>query len=226
MRWCLVIFSLLAAPAIADAPLAGVGRLTFDGRGGCTGVLIAPDLVLTAGHCLANPNGRKKDALTVEFETGRYPGQPARVVSGAASEVHPLWFGETRETVRVIGHDIALLRLAAPLDDDVAPLRIGAPAREGERLMIASWFGKDARRARERFCVAVEARDPVAILGCRVDGGESGAPVLRLTDAGPEVVAIVSSRGEIGVQNLAFAAFASRSAAQLRALLIAVGDGG
>lgn len=48
-----------------------VGRLNIGGTGFCTGALIAPNLVLTAGHCLFDKKtGERIDHTRVEFLAG------------------------------------------------------------------------------------------------------------------------------------------------------------
>jgi len=48
-----------------------VGRLDLDGRGFCTGALIAPDLVLTAAHCMFDrASGSEVDPSRIEFHAG------------------------------------------------------------------------------------------------------------------------------------------------------------
>jgi secreted trypsin-like serine protease len=133
---------MLCAPAFAltgNAPPA-VGYaarpivMIIDPRGDlCTGTALTADLVLTAAHCVA----RKLDYQVKTFQTGQ-------TISVRAIAPHPQFnlanYAASRATA-----DLALLKLAAPLSDQVAPVKL-APERRvapGETLTIAG-FGVTA----------------------------------------------------------------------------------
>jgi secreted trypsin-like serine protease len=80
--------------------------------------LIAPDRVLTAAHCVrgARPGG-------LPWRLGAAPMGRGRPVAIVAIASHPGFAPEAG----VSGHDVALLRLAQPVDD-VAPLRVAVAA--------------------------------------------------------------------------------------------------
>ena len=77
--------------------------------GSCTGTLIAPDLVLTAGHC-ANITPQQVIANTVDYSKG-----DGVAVHVAKTTAYPNWQVE---------YDIALLELASPIND-VEPRKVG-----------------------------------------------------------------------------------------------------
>ena len=84
MRMFLAALVLLAGPAAAQDnsrleelttrdDLRGfepVGRVDIDNGGFCTGALIAADLVLTAAHCVLDPDGSPVDAGRITFRAG------------------------------------------------------------------------------------------------------------------------------------------------------------
>ncbi|WP_367153196.1 serine protease, partial [Leisingera sp. F5] len=70
-------FSAGAAAAGQPAPVPSVpgweavGRLNIGGRAMCTASLIAPDMVLTAAHCMYDiRNGRAVNPRSLKFEAG------------------------------------------------------------------------------------------------------------------------------------------------------------
>jgi secreted trypsin-like serine protease len=137
---------MLCAPALAPAwaitgnapPASGFAArslvMVVDARGDlCTGTALAPDLVLTAAHCVT---GRL--AYTVKT----FQGGPSISVRGVAA--HPRFNAASYAASRATA-DVALLKLSAPLANLVMPARL-APARNvavGETLTIAG-FGVTA----------------------------------------------------------------------------------
>lgn len=209
IRVAFLVAALLAGQARADgpAPLAAVGRLDLGGRASCSGTLVAPDLVLTAGHCLVGEiGGQALDGAAMRFRPGRTPGRPPPdAVAGRLAAVHPIYgFGIGPQAARV-GFDFGLLRLAAPVPAEVAvPLPMGALPMTGERVVIAGYRGGAGEVARQRTCEVIEANHAFAALGCEVDGGESGSPMLRVGGGVMEVVGVLASRGGIETQPVGF----------------------
>ncbi|MCV6594049.1 MAG: S1 family peptidase [Silicimonas sp.] len=191
----LVFLMVMALPLRAEPGLEAAGRLEIVGRGGtCSGVLVAPDLIATAAHCITGTDQvfRVGDGLSgAIFLVERLAKHPLYEQSGARAE----W---------KYRFDIALGQLARPVPGARAtPLPLGDEARPGETLLLVSWKRDGTDRPRLRDCAVVEGASGLVTLGCKVEGGESGAPVLRRTATGFELVAIISSRLQRNGRHLA-----------------------
>jgi Trypsin len=131
MTRLLAVLGLCIVPQVAPAMVGGappadtaVARhvVLVVGSGGtsCTGVAIARDLVLTAGHCVL-PGA---DYKLMEFDAARNP----QLRDIAAIARHPQF-----ELAALLAHrataDVALLKLATPLPQTFAPAPLAAADR-------------------------------------------------------------------------------------------------
>ncbi len=206
-----------AAPAGPPA-LSAVGFVQHGGTGGCTGTLVAPDLVLTAAHC--TPGAGAEVGRGFVFRTGAYPGHPAVERGGSDVAFHPFAAHGTVPDIAAMRYDVALLRLAAPVPPEVAtPLPVAPLTDQSQTPVIAAFRGPATVRARERRCPLLDRRGDVLVLGCAVRKGESGAPVISVGAEGLAVVGVVSAQSRVLRTEVALAAVAEKPYRALRAVL-------
>ena len=190
-----------AAPAtgeIAQSPVLIVGS-----RGNsCTATAIARDLVLTAAHCVPGDAEYKR----VEFDAARRP-----ILKDVARIARHPGFDLNAMLAHRATADVALLKLAQPLPDGMAPAALGTrvPRAAGEEFIVAGFGvtvrgdGKTGGTLRAAALVATgrpgslqlrlvdpATRNERAGLGACT--GDSGAPAFEQIDGRPGVIGVVS----------------------------------
>jgi hypothetical protein len=202
---------VLTAPVIAlvgparEAPefapyVVSVLDKSGGGNGGgasfCTASVIAPDVVLTAAHCVSNLSD------TRVFFRGDH--SQLVLVDIASIAIHP----EFRPKIgrkQLISIDLALLRLAEPLPPTFKPVELtdSGPVATGQPFRMAGFGRADESVSgtsgvlRAGILVASRPKSPVLVWLTDPDGtglggctGDSGAPVLAIGQLALVAVAI------------------------------------
>lgn len=179
---------------------------TRDGNdhGACSGVLIAPRLVLSAGHCAVTPEGRRRRIRRVRIGVARGTVQNVRVERVVA---HPDFDAAHPER----GNDLALLHLRE--DARATPIPFVTTAEdEASRHVRVLGFGMTSPRPQRNPRLHAAALEhlspfhcfsgPVARMaetrGCAaspqsgVCPGDSGGPILAQVDGTTKLLGIVS----------------------------------
>lgn len=178
-----------------------VGRLNISGTNMCTGSLVAPNLVLTAAHCLFDPvSGRAIDPTTIKFEAGLM-GRRAKAARGVAKAVLHPGYEHRRRGNSQTGSDIAILRLSRPINSsEIRPLVMSLGLDRGDSVGVLSYdYSHATRPSLERSCQVLAKQRSTLVMSCLVDFGASGAPVLQVTPGRfPKLVSVISAKAAMG----------------------------
>ncbi|MBV9076999.1 MAG: trypsin-like serine protease [Methylobacteriaceae bacterium] len=208
--FAVVLAGTLPARAIEGGTLARPDRLTRATVGvgtiiqgedrisvnRCTGSLIAPDLVLTAGHCVRdNPLA----SAVVLYDGSRALRPPIPVAAVArydvvASDDLPAEYGSLVQ----LSLDTAVLRLAAPVRGR-QPLRLARSTRPPAALRVAgSGLSSEGTGTLKTTRLVPLAYTSTGLLIARTGGseicsGDSGGPVVADGPAGPVLWGVASA---------------------------------
>lgn len=196
-----------------------VGRLDT-GVSFCTATLIAPDLVLTAAHCLFDTDGARLPDRDLTFSAGLRHGRSEAVRQVSQSRIPS---GYTRPADRPdmasIRQDVAVLRLDRPVPPAmVRPIALGPPAAPLSAVTLVSYgTDREGYPSIEEDCRILSEVDAVQVLSCHVVAGSSGAPVMRIAPEGPQIVGVVSGRSDLAGGDVTVAVVADAVAPALMA---------
>ncbi|HET6469056.1 MAG TPA: trypsin-like serine protease [Geminicoccaceae bacterium] len=189
-------------PAQAAWPWVAIGRVNRDGGGFCSGTLIAPDRVLTAAHCLWGRRlGRVLPVRALHFLAGYRGGAFLAHGRVRALRTDPALAFDRDGRPEDPTRDWAVLELERPIDGagvlrpvPIAPTDLVERAVAEHRPLARAGYRRDRQHALSRSpaCrpLGLARGGRLLVHDCAAGQGDSGSPILILTETGWAVLAV------------------------------------
>ena len=169
------------SPVILLLVLGGDGQTRS-----CSGVLLTPNRVLTAAHCL--PDGTRQVAAAQWKADGTY-----RLVNASKWVTHPSFSGDKSG----FKNDAGVVTLKSGLSNPSMPLLVSNPSRSGDEVFISGW-GMPEQQLAVGYARITKVND--THVGFVYKGqasntctGDSGGPAYRAVGGRQGVVGLTSS---------------------------------
>ena len=180
----------------ATEPWNGVVRVQTNLAGRCTGALVGPRTVVTAGHCLFNPRTRRflaASSLHVLFGYDR--GAFSRHVTVARVATDPAY--DPAAGRPDASADWAVLTLDRPAPDSAPALPVAAaPLPAGAAVMLGGYSQDRAQiLMADRDCHVLGTASGLLVHDCDATRGTSGGPLLVRSGVGWAVAGVGVAAG-------------------------------
>lgn len=177
---------------------SAVGRLTINGgEGFCTASLITPSILITAAHCLFDPETEERlDIAAMEFQAGFRNGRAEAYRKIRHATPHPSYRFQNKVTVDRVTSDLALMELEQPIRNGaIIPFQLATtlPAVAQDVGLVSYARGRSEIPSFQKMCEISDSQQGILIMNCDVDFGASGAPVFDYTVGFPRIVSVVSA---------------------------------